>query len=288
MSGITFQSKIERICAVVLDLLREHKTWIDGLPTTIRFLFYELEQRGLATKPDREGPRKGMRRSIGWPPGSQDITDAVTRLREDGSIPWDWIADTERTLFVPNYWPDMATFKDDALASFRLNPWEPFEPPLILTEAKGNAQVLERVAALYRCPIAGVKGFTAGFLRTQIAPLLEDTRRDVLYLGDYDRSGFDIENSVRNTLEDAIGQLIPWQRIALTETQIRDKQIEPIWKVDKRDEQGHEAWECEALGQEGVVSVVRETLASRLLRQDESIEAVQERERQLTEEERRK
>jgi hypothetical protein len=51
-----------------------------AIPTNLRFLFYELEQRGLATKPDPDDKRRNRRRSIGWPPGQQDVTDALTDL----------------------------------------------------------------------------------------------------------------------------------------------------------------------------------------------------------------
>jgi hypothetical protein len=294
MSKNDEQSKKARTRALVLALLREHAA-SDGLPTTIRFLFYELEQRGLAVKPDREGERKGMRRSVGWPPGSQDITDAVIKLREDGTISWDSIADTERSVDVTPHWTNMRAFLNDALDSFRLNPFEPDEPPLILTESRGNAEVLSRVASQYCCPIAGVKGFVAGFLRTKIAPLFKGNEREVLYLGDYDRSGFDIENNARKTLQNAVGRVIAWKRIALTQTQIDAGKMEPIWKVDKRDGQGHDAWECEALGQNVVVSIVRKALAAQLRRyptataaRGRTLESVLEREQQLIDEARLK
>ena len=75
-----------------LELLNEHAADEDGLPTTIRFVFYELEQRGSAQKPKPDDVRRNVRRSKVWPPGSQDITDAITALREDGVVPWNWIA----------------------------------------------------------------------------------------------------------------------------------------------------------------------------------------------------
>src|SRR5262245_10598645 len=73
------------------------------IPSTGRFVFYELEQQGMARKPDPNDKRRNRRRSIGWPPGSQDVTDALLVLRDVGAVPWDWILDGERTLFVPSY-----------------------------------------------------------------------------------------------------------------------------------------------------------------------------------------
>jgi hypothetical protein len=172
---------------------------------------------------------------------------------------------------------------NDKLDSFRLNPWEPGEPPLILTESKGNAEVLERIAWEYCCPIAGLKGHANGFLRTVIAPLLENNDRAVFYLGDYDRSGFDIEENARRVLEKTLSRNIEWIRVGLTREQIRAKGIEPIWKVDQRDRQGHDAWECEALGQAGVIALITDTLKARLRgrMRGRTIRRVQERDRVL-------
>ena len=48
-------TKRGRIQRAVLDLLREHAA-DGGLPTNGRFLFYELEQRGLACTPSPADP----------------------------------------------------------------------------------------------------------------------------------------------------------------------------------------------------------------------------------------
>ena len=265
-------SKRERIREIVLALLKEHRADPDGLPTTLRFLFYEMEQRGEAVKPEREGPRKGHRRSIGWPAGSQDITDEVKAMRDEGVIPWDWIADEERSVEIFNYAASVQAFLNTELPYFRLNPWSPEEPPVILTESKGMARALRRLAYDYVCPISGLKGQSGGFLMTEIAPILNGELRNgrstssraVLFLGDYDRSGFDIENNARRVLEEAKGCGVDWTRIALTQAQIDAKRMEPIFKTDERDKQGHDAYECEALGQSAVVDIVRRALASRL------------------------
>jgi hypothetical protein len=131
---------------------------------------------------------------------------------------------------------------------------------LILTEAKSNVEVLRATASEYLCPIAGLKGQSAGFLRTRLAPLLKENQRAVLYLGDYDRSGFDIERNTLKVLQDEAEREIEWTRIGLTETQIEAKGIDPILKFDGRDKKWAKAWECEALGQSGILQLVKKTL----------------------------
>jgi hypothetical protein len=268
-------TKKERIRAAVLEILREHAADPDGLPTTLRFIFYEMEQRGLARKPTPD--RAGRRRTVGWPPGSQDITDVVARMREDGDIPWDWFVDTERSAAIWLHAPTALGYLENRLDEVRINPWSG-PPPLILTESNGMAEALDNIAARYVCPIAGTKGMAGGFLWTRIAPLLKGNDRVVLYLGDRDRSGHDIEANTWSVLERAADRDIEWTRIGLTEEQTEG--IEPIWKVDGRDGRGHYAWEVESLGQSAVVSVVRSALDALL---PEPLASVLERERAETE-----
>jgi hypothetical protein len=79
-------SKIGTLRSALLELLEEHRR--DGaLPTSARFLFYELIARGIISKQPT-----GKRRA------DQDMSDALTDLREDGDIPWGWIADETRSL----------------------------------------------------------------------------------------------------------------------------------------------------------------------------------------------
>jgi hypothetical protein len=70
-----------------------------------------------------------------------------------------------------------------------------------------------------------------------------------------------------------------WERLAITQEQIRERRLTPIVKVDRRYGNGqgrHEAWETEALSQAVVADLVRrrlnqllpEPLADVLVRQD--------------------
>jgi hypothetical protein len=131
------------------------------------------------------------------------------------------------------------------------------------------------VAADYRCPITGTKGQSRGFLVTEVAPLLIENDRPVLYLGDSDKSGTDIEANTRRVLERETGRVIEWTRLGMTEQLVEQRGVEPIWKVDGRTKRGHWAVEVESLGQAGVVDLVRAALDA-LLR--EPIARVRERE----------
>jgi hypothetical protein len=131
--------------------------------------------------------------------------------------------------------------------------------PCCYANRKGLAGVLERaVGGEYSVPVAGTKGHAAGFLRTVVALELQPGQR-VLWIGDLDKSGGDIECSIRRTPEDAVGPL-HWRRLAMTEDLAEAYNIEPIWKTDGRTRLPRPAIEVESLGQATLVTLVRAEL----------------------------
>ena len=88
-------SKYGRLQRACLELLREHHRKGD-IPTNGRFLFYELEQRGIIPKKyDGINPKTGEK--FARTP-LQDVSVATMHLRENGLVPWGWIEDESRTL----------------------------------------------------------------------------------------------------------------------------------------------------------------------------------------------
>jgi hypothetical protein len=84
----------------------------------------------------------------------------------------------------------------------------------------------------------------------------------VLYLGDFDLAGGDIEANTHRVLEREIGGKLAWERLALTREQVRDNGLPVIIKHDRRFKDGgaHEAVETEALSQGVIVRIVRQRL----------------------------
>jgi len=122
--------------------------------------------------------------------------------------------------------------------------------------------VLERtVAAEYLCPVTATQGQVGGFLHTNVVPYLAGNDRPVLYVGDLDLAGRDIEANTRAVLVRAAGER-KWKRVALTIEQVREHKLPWVQKVDTRfrPHRLHEAVEVEALGQATVTALVREAL----------------------------
>src|SRR5438067_1723869 len=182
-------SKISKVREALLELLREHER-DDALPTSGRFLYYELIARSVISK-----EKTGARRP------DQIATDALIQLREDGSIPWDWIVDETRLLDDYSGSTSIKSAVLGYLPHARLDPWRR-RTVLVLTESRSLAGVLRSIAFEYRVHIASTNGQCGGFLHTKIAPLLEHAfiagkLPRVLYLGDFDLCGNQIEENTR-------------------------------------------------------------------------------------------
>jgi hypothetical protein len=263
----TKTGQLQRAC---LELLREHEQ--DGaLPTSIRFLFYELLDRGVVPKAYRKPDGTPRPRTP-----SQDISEAVKRLREAGLIPWSWIVDETRTVNSWRYAATVYEYVEDTLPLARIDLWDGVPPPLILCESRSLAGVLRRIAQDYLCPIAATNGQAGGFLHTEVAPLIVGAEiRRVLYLGDLDLSGGHIEANTRNVLE--VYAPLDWTRVAITHAQVQGRGFPVKNKKDHRFNPPREfpAVETEALGQTEIMRLLTAALEERVT---EPLAAVRERE----------
>jgi hypothetical protein len=281
-SASTASGQLQR---AVLERLRE-KEGLDEIPTSIRFLFYELEQRGVVSKRATRQDGKPSKRKP-----DQNLIDAVTHLRESGLIPWDWLVDESRRIHNWHAAPTVAAWVVEAVERARIDPWGGYPRPVLITESRGVGGVLARgVAAEYLVPVAPVGGNCTGFLVNEVVPLLQERHCRVLYVGDADDCGNDIEEHTKAVLERHTGCHFTdsfWERVALTEEHVamlRREGVSPVSKKDKRyrDDNPHEAFEAEAVGQERIVRIVRdrldellpEPLAAVLERQEAEREAV--------------
>jgi hypothetical protein len=266
-------SKVAQLREALLALLEEHRR--DGaLPTSGRFLFYELVARRIISKQPT-----GKRRA------DQDMTEALTQLRENGDIPWNWIVDETRSLKDYSGSSTITEGVLDRLRYIKLDPWHG-DVPLILTESRSLAGCLYSVASEYGILIAPTNGQVGGFLHTDIAPTLH-AESCVMYLGDLDLCGGDIEDNTRHVLEREVGEL-QWERLALTAEQVERYDLPKITKNDRRFKNGggvHEAVETEALSQSVIIDIVRARLDELL---PEALERVQERVEREREDLRRK
>jgi hypothetical protein len=196
-------------------------------------------------------------------------------LRDEGLVPWGWVVDETRSLTAYRYADTIAGYLRDTLPLARIGCWAGTPPPLIVCESRTFGGVLERtLAAAYLCPVTATNGQVGGFLHTNVVPTLRGNDRPVLYVGDHDLSGGQIEQNTRRVLARAAGER-NWQRVALTAEQAEGLPV--VEKVDRRyrPPRLHRAVEVEALGQGVVTGLGRDALDALL---PEPLDLVQGRE----------
>lgn len=252
-------TKAGKLQRAALKVLLEHQR-TGQLPTSNRYIFYELEHAGVVRKKTKEDR---TRRTTGWPAGEQDLIDATKRLRDIGLIPWDWMVDETRSVTEWQSAASVIDFLRDSVEDARIDPWSDEPAPLILTESRTFGGVLRRtVAAEYLCPVASTNGQVGGFLHTDVVPVIKQDGgfRRVCYIGDLDLQGGQIERNTRRVLERELGVALDWTRLALTEEQAERAGLIAIQKIDTRHKNGglvHDAIEVEVLGQGVVTEIVR-------------------------------
>jgi hypothetical protein len=239
-------TKIGMVRTELMGLLDGHRRDA-ALPTSVRFLFYELLTRRIISK---AGDRP-----------DKIVSAALTDLRERGQVQWEDIVDETREV---EDFTGSATVVKDWLAYLNnacIDPWRG-QVPFIITESRSLAGVLRAMCFDYRIRIASTNGEVGGFLHTDVAPKLGKGDR-VGYLGDLDLAGGDIEGNTRRVLEDILGGELDWTRLALTLEQVTRYRLPTIIKTDKRFKNGggrQEAVETEALSQTLIVDIVRNWL----------------------------
>jgi hypothetical protein len=250
---VTATPKAARLRSALLGLLGEHDA-AGALPTSARFLFYELVGRGVISK-----EKTGARRP------DQAMSDALMQLRESGQVPWEAIADETRTLEATLTAPTVAGWMSRVLGQARIDPWAGGPVPMIITESRSLAGVLRPVAYKYAVPVASTNGQCGGFLHTQVAPALTGAKGPVIYLGDLDLAGDQIEANTRTVLEGYAGPL-DWERLAVTAGQVTEHALPVITKHDRRYRDGrpHEAVETEALSQATLTGLLTSRLGELL------------------------
>jgi hypothetical protein len=241
------------------------------VPTSNRFILYELRQRS--------GPLYGHKSRGQGRSDDQNLSDASKWLRDKGLVPWAWIVDETRRKTEYLYTKTVAEFVVGSLDRARIDCWDGEPPPLILCESRTFGGVMERtVAGEYLCPVAATNGQVGGFLHTNIAPLLEDGDRAVLYIGDHDKRGYQIEANTRRILKEVCGPL-DWTRVALTAQQVRRHRLPVVQKHD-RVLGTHQAVEVEALGQSEVTALIRAALDDLLPEPLEDVQVHEDRQRE--------
>jgi hypothetical protein len=180
---------------------------------TIRHLCYVMESRGYIEKSER---------------AFKTYDGHLVNWRRNGLIPWNAFIDNTRWGYGRSGYDGLEDALIQSRNAYRRNLWADLPVYVeIWTEKDAIAGVLLDAADPYGVKVLPLRGFASlSMLHSAAATFREMTRRGkevfVYYFGDHDPSGRLIDPSALRSLEEDFGVSVNFERVALTEDQIRD------------------------------------------------------------------
>lgn len=251
-----------------------------GFVLTVRQLFYQFVSRGWIENTQRAYGR---------------VVNAVGKGRLCGYLDWELIEDRARETVYGAHWNDPAEIVDAAAQWFRIDKWEDQPNHVeVMIEKDALAGVLEPVCQELDLRFTANRGYGSLSLMYRVGKRLDRMAQDgktvhVLYLGDHDPSGLDMDRDIGDRLSMFSGVSLDPRRLALTMEQVEeyDPPENPAKLTDSRAQgyilsYGYSSWELDALEPSVLAALVRSAVAD--LRDDDLWRAAVERESQMRQE----
>lgn len=179
-------------------------------PCTVRQVFYAAVSAGLI--PKTEQAYRGI------------VSRYLGTARENGELPWDVIADQTRSVYQRASWDSLRDVVTAVRHQYRRNLWSSQDVRVeVWTESRTLMGALKPVIDEWGVPLYPCGGYPSKTFLHDAAEDIELSGKHtlLLYLGDWDPSGRDIERHVLETIEryapDADVEL---ERLAVTPEQV--------------------------------------------------------------------
>lgn len=147
-------------------------------PQTVRQLFYQLVSRGAV--PKTEQAYQGI------------VVRLCGQMREDGGLPWTWIADASRWMRKPTSYSSLEEALAHTKQTYRRDLWANQAAYVeVWVEKEALAGVLYEITEEYDVPLMVVRGFPSKDFVHGAAETIEATGKPayLYYFGDQDPSG---------------------------------------------------------------------------------------------------
>lgn len=187
-------AKTQRMIDEAIEILRGFR------PMTVRQVYYQLVSR------------QAIKNN-----GSQyeAVCKALVAARKEGLIPWSWIEDRTRRPRSVSMWSDLSSFGDAVLSAYRRDIWatqpDYFE---VWLEKDALSGLFEETLKPFGVTLNVGRGYDGwSSIKAASARLTDDD--SILYFGDLDPSGVDMERSLQKRLAE-LGCRPTFTRYALT------------------------------------------------------------------------
>lgn len=222
---------------------------------TVRHIFYKMTDPNLDTYVDKTES------------GYNAIVHCCGILRDKGMIPMDWIIDSSRSAAYVDTFTDPAQWLNAYAGTYRTDPWVGADwRPQVWVESRSLQGIVSGVAKEYAVDLFPAGGFSSKSFIWQGAEAMKydlyGRQPVILYIGDYDAAGFEIERALEESFNGYFGEPVPFQRIGITEQQIEERGLprKPRKLTEKRRPEIRYAVEAEAMAAQDLQQLLRQAL----------------------------
>jgi hypothetical protein len=214
------KADIEQLESELYDIVAEIQ------PATVRQVFYQAVSRGVI--PKTEAAYKGI------------VCRLLSRLRREGDLPYNWIADNTRWMRKPRTYTSMEQMLNMSVDLYRRDLWAQQDAYVeVWLEKDALAGVVIDVTETWDVPLMVTRGYPSLTFVASAAHVMRQKYRPIFiyYFGDRDPSGVDIPRFVEKELrEQAPRANITFELVAVTEEQIIEMDLltRPTKKTDSR------------------------------------------------------
>ena len=167
-------------------------------------------------------------------------------------MPYYAIVDPGRRSYVPYTYESIEDYAESAfsIGSFSFDLWQMQQARVeVWCEKDGQMQFLEQATEKYRVPFYITKGYSSYNVKADAARRLQQGyKRVILYCGDFDSTGLDIECDLVETLK-WLGCFPLFQRVGFKQSQLATLQIHSGLKVKQGDSRSKHFIETYGVGQ---------------------------------------
>ncbi len=176
----------------------------DEHPITLRGLFYRIVSAGFLPSTDKEHYTR--------------LGRVMTRLREDGAFPFEWLVDNVRTSLKPSSWAGIEEFVTTVQRAYRKDFWAQLPRYVhLIVEKDAMAGVVQPVTREFDVTLSPIRGYASLSFAHEIASTWNRIEKPIhaFYLGDFDPSGFDLERDIKEKLHRYCRRPFRWRRLGV-------------------------------------------------------------------------
>ena len=256
---VRFRGDTQVYLANILEIINKYQKM--GYRMTLRQLYYQLVAAGMVENKTKEYDK---------------LSRNLTNARMGGYVDWQAIEDRVRIPIMHAEFENIAELVEAACASYRLPRWRDQDYYIELwTEKDAISSILKPLAMEYHIHLIVNRGYSSASAMYDASyrfrtPEAEDKHCTILYLGDFDPSGLDMDRDIKSRLYE-FGVEVDYIRIGLTWEQIQEHKppLNPAKLQDPRAgnyvaQYGESSWEVDALPPEVLHEIVDNAITERM------------------------